>query len=41
MPKVKEIPKAIRNEVVELRNEGLIYRQIAERVKVPYSTVGV
>ena len=40
MPKVKEIPKAIRNEIVELRNEGLTYRQIAESVKVPYSTVG-
>ena len=26
--------------IVELHNEKLIYRQIAERVKVPYSTVG-
>ena len=39
MPKVEEIPETIRKQIVELRNEGLTYRKIAERVKVPYSTV--
>ena len=40
MPKVKEIPEAIRKQIVELRNEGLTYRQLVECVKVSYSTVG-
>ena len=40
MPKVKEIPDAIRKQVGELGNEGLTYRQIAEHVQIPYSTVG-
>ena len=38
MPKLNEIPEAIRKQIVELRNEGLTYMQIAERVEVPYST---
>ena len=40
MPKVKVISAAFRKKIVELRNEGLTYRQITEHVKVPYSTVG-
>ena len=32
--------RAIRKQIVDLRNEGSAYRQIAECVKVPYSTVG-
>ena len=39
MPKVKEIPEAIRKQIVDHRNQGLAYTQIAERAKVPYSTV--
>ena len=40
MPKFKVIPKAIRKQIVELCNNELTYGEIAERVKLKYSTVG-
>ena len=40
MAKVKEIPKATRKRIIQLRSEGLSYRVIAERVNGLFSTVG-
>lgn len=40
IPKTKEIPEAVRKQIIDYCKEGLTYRQIDERVKVAHSTVG-
>lgn len=40
MPKVKEVPRAIQKQIVELCGKGFTCKQIVEHIKVHYPTLG-